>query len=104
MALNDSTETETIHPGPPPGLLRLVKILGVVMVLLFLLLIGGIIWKATNRPPPPPPAEVVVQLGIDPASIRHMALEGGQLALSTDTEIIVIDLKTRKPILRSFKP
>jgi hypothetical protein len=102
--MSDSTETQPVHPGPPPGLLRLVKVLGVVMILLFLALIGGIIWKATHRPPPPPAADVVVPLGVDPASVRHMQLDGDTMALVTDTEIMVIDLKQRKVTLRSFKP
>ena len=101
---SDSTETQPVHPGPPPGLLRLVKVLGAVMVLLFVVLIGGIIWKATNRPPPPPAADVVVDLGIDPSSIRHLSLEGGLLAISTDKELLVIDIKSRKVTFRSFKP
>jgi hypothetical protein len=100
----DSTGTEPVHPGPPPGLLRLVKVLGVVMVLLFLALIAGIIWKATRKPPPPVAQDVVVDLGIDPAAIRHMEMEGGNLAVSTDKELLVIDLKTRKITLRAFKP
>jgi hypothetical protein len=100
----DSTETQPVHPGPPPGLLRLVKVLGVVMVLLFLALIAGIIWKATRKPAPPAAVDVVVDLGIDPASIRHMSLEGGNLAVSTEKELMVIDLKSRKVTLRAFKP
>jgi hypothetical protein len=101
---SDSTEMPPVHPGPPPGLLRLVKILGAVMILLFVILIGGIIWKATHKAPPPPAADVVVELGIDPASIRHMTMEGGNLAIATDKEIIIVDLKQRKVTLRSFKP
>jgi hypothetical protein len=101
---SDSTETPSVHPGPPPGLLKLVKVLGVVMILLFLALIGGIIWKATNRPPPPPMADVVVPLGINPGDIRHLELDGDKMVVSTNTELIVFDLKQRKIILRSFKP
>jgi hypothetical protein len=101
---SDSTETPAVHPEPSPGLVRLVKVLGVVMVLLFLALIGGIIWKATHKAPPPPIADVVMDLGIDPGSIKQMALDGDTLALSTDKELVVIDLKRRKVTLRSFKP
>jgi hypothetical protein len=43
-------------------------------------------------------------LGIDPASIRHMALESGTLALATDKEVLVIDVAKHKVILRSGKP
>jgi hypothetical protein len=99
---SDSTELPPVHPGPPPGLLRLVKVLGAIMVLLFLALIVGIIWKATNRTVPVE-APVVVDFGIDPASIRHLSLDGGQLAITTDKEVLVIDVKSRKVILRSGK-
>ena len=101
---SDSTETEPVHPGPPPGLLRLVKIMGVVMVLLFLLLIAGIIWKATRPAPPPVAIDVVMELGIDPAAIHHMQIDGNTLVLATDKELLVVDLKSRKVTLRSFKP
>jgi hypothetical protein len=97
---SDSTEPTSVHPGPPPGLLRLVKVLGAIMVLLFLVLIAGIIWKATNRAVPVE-TPVTIDLGIDPASIRHLALDGGQLAITTDKEVLVIDVKTRKVLLRS---
>lgn len=99
----DSTEPTPVHAGPSPGLLRLVKALGIIMLLLFLALIAGIIWKATHKPPPPTPASVEMDLGLTPATIRHMTLEGGQLAIATDTEIVVIDVKTRQVILRSGK-
>jgi hypothetical protein len=99
----DSTEQSPVHAGPAPGLLRLVKVLGAVMVLLFVALIGGIIWKATHKPPPVSAQSVVVDLGLDPATIRHMTLNNGQLAIATDTEIMVIDVKTRTVILRSGK-
>jgi hypothetical protein len=100
----DSTETEPVHPGPPPGLLRLVKVLGVIMLLLFLALIGGIIWKAT-RPAVAPVEQIVLQdLGFDPATVRHLALDGNTLALTTDDEVVVIDLRARKVTLRAYKP
>jgi hypothetical protein len=101
---SDSTETPPVYPGPSAGLLRLVKIMGVVLVLLFLGLIGGIIWKATHKPPPPPVGDVTMDLGIDPASIRLMSLDGNTLALTTDKDVVVIDLAKRKVVLRSGKP
>jgi hypothetical protein len=101
---SDSTETQPVHPGPPPGLLRLVKALGAVMVLLFAVLIGGIIWKATHREPAPVAADVVMDLGIDPAAIRHVQLDGNSLVVVTDKELLVLDIRTRKVTLRSFKP
>jgi hypothetical protein len=101
---SDSTETPPVHQGPSLALLRLVKIMGVVLVLLFLGLIGGIIWKATHKPPAPPATDVIMDLGIDPASIRLMALDGNHLAITTDKDVIVIDVAKRKVVLRSHKP
>ena len=100
---SDSTDTPPVHQGPSLALLRLVKIMGVVLVLLFLGLIGGIIWKATHKVPAPV-TDVVMDLGIDPASIKHLAVDGNTLAIATDREIVVIDVAKRKIIMRSGKP
>jgi hypothetical protein len=100
---SDSTETPSVHPGPSKSLLRLVKVLGLVMALLFLALIGGIIWKATHKPAPDV-RDVVFDLGVDPASIRHLAVDGNTLAIATEREILVIDVAKRKIIMRSNKP
>lgn len=101
---SDSTGEAPIHPGPSKGLIFLVKAMGVVLVLLFLALIGGIIWKATHKSAPPPAADVVTDLGIDPASIRHLDMDGNHLAISTDKEVLVLDVKQRKILMRSQKP
>ena len=98
------TDPQAVYPGPPAGLVRLVKIMGAVLVLLFIILVAGLVWKATRKAPPPVVADVVMELGIDPGSIRHMELDGSNLVLSTDKELLVIDLKLRKVTLRSFKP
>ena len=101
---SDSTGESPVHPGPPKGLLFLVKALGVILLLLFLGLIGGIIWKATNKAPPSPATDVIMDLQIDPKAVSHMELNGNNLALTTDTEIVVIDVAKRKVLLRSTKP
>lgn len=101
---SDSTGDGPIHPAPPKGLLLLVKALGFILVLLFLGLIGGIIWKATHKVPPTPVVDVGMDLGVDPAAIRHMELNGNILALTTDQEIVVVDVAKRKILLRSKKP
>ncbi len=95
---SDSTETPDVHPGPSKGLLRLVKVLGLVMVLLFLALIGGIIWKATNKPKPAVPMPVT--LDFTGADVQHIALDGKNLAITSAHEIIVIDIATGKAVLR----
>jgi hypothetical protein len=96
-------ETEAVHPGPPPGLVRLVKVLGVIMILLFLALVGGIIWKSRQPATQPVMQDVVMELGLDPAAIKHMELSGNVLALSTDQELVVIDVRARKITLRAKK-
>ena len=102
---SDSTGEGTVHPGPSKGLIWLVKALGIILVLLFLALIGGIIWKATHKAPPAlVVVDVILDLGIDPASVRHMAIDGNYLALTTDQEILVIEIAKRKVTLRSRKP
>jgi hypothetical protein len=100
---SDSTEMPPVYPGPSAGLLRLVKIMGVVLVLLFLGLIGGIIWKATHRATPEV-QDVVFDLGLDPASITHLAVDGNTLAIATDRELVVVDVAKRKVVMRSGKP
>lgn len=88
------------QPAPPRALLRLVYIMGIVLVLLFLLLIGGLVWKAQTRKPAPAPADIAAELGIDPARIRLMDLDGNLLALTTDTELVVVDVIKQRILLR----
>ncbi len=105
---SDSTGEGPVHTevqaGQAKGLLLLVKVLGIIMLLLFVALVGGIIWKATHKAPTVPVADVVLDLGFDPASIRHFSLDGNTLAMATDKEILVVDIAKRKVILRSSKP
>jgi hypothetical protein len=101
---SDSTGTNPVHHGPSQErLLKLVKLLGIIMVLLFFALIAGIIWKATHRPPPAPATSVIMELGIDMASVKHMTLDGDRLALATDKELLVIDVRKREVLLRTSK-
>lgn len=101
---SDSTGEAPVHPGPSKGLIFLVKAMGVILVLLFLALIGGIVWKATHKTAAMPTAEnITLELGINPATIRNMALDGNMLAVTTDKELVVIDIKQRKVLLRSVK-
>lgn len=100
--MSNRVEDQIVQPKPPKALLRLVYIMGIILVLLFLTLIVGIIWKAQHRPPPPR-LEVPVELGIDPAKVRLMNFNGNLLALTTDTELVVIDVNKRQVILRSAR-
>ncbi len=95
---SDSTETPSVHQGQSAGLLRLVKIMGVVLVLLFLGLIGGIIWKATHKPAPV--LQAPLTLNFSGSDVKHMALDGNHLAITAEHEITVIDISTGKLLLK----
>ena len=98
---NDNTATETFEPtAGQKRLLRVVYAMGIALALLFIALIGGIIWKATQPKPVPPAVEQVQDLKLDPASIRHIALDGDRLAVTTDREVVVIDLRSKSVLLR----
>jgi hypothetical protein len=71
-----------------------------VFALLFLGLIGGLIWKAMKPKAPPPVVQTVQELGLAPADIRLMELDGDRLALTTSKELVVIDLKTKTVLMR----
>jgi hypothetical protein len=96
-----ANENEKYEPtAQQKKLLRLVYIMGVVFALLFLGLIGGLIWKAMKPKAPPPVVQSVQDLGIAPADIRLMELDGDRLALTTATELVVIDLKSKTVVMR----
>ena len=89
--------------GAPPVnrlLVFAVYFMGAVLVLLFLSLIGGIIYKIKNR--------VVVQEGTGlvelglPASsqVREAILTGDKLTINTGTEVFIVEVSTRKVLLR----
>ena len=80
-----------------PGLKFLelaVYIMGGLLVLMFVGLIGGIAYKLATRGQSPPPETRTMALGLDPGTlVGQMVLDGDRLALNTDTEIIVIDIR-----------
>jgi hypothetical protein len=84
----------------PKGLLRLVYILGIVLVLLFLALIGGIIWKANKPKPIAKPEDYAISLGLKAADVKNVALDSGQVLITTGQEIIVLDVTKKKILLR----
>jgi hypothetical protein len=103
MANLDSTDLGGNNENPqvdPKGLLKLVKILGMVLVLLFFALIGGIIWKASKPKPIVKAEDLAVSLGLNAADVKTVNLDGGQVLISTSTEIIVIDVAKKKILLR----
>ncbi len=85
-------------------MLATVYIMGVVLVLLFLGVIAGLYWKMKSRSVAVPPS-VSVDLGLSQSQIKQMILDNGRLAVTTDTELVVIDVPTRSVILRTpIKP
>lgn len=97
---NDNTP-ETFEPtAGQKKLLRVVYVMGLLLVLLFLALIGGIIWKATQPKPLPAPEALSMGLGLKAGDIKAVDVDGGTLAITTATELIVIDAARRKVLLR----
>jgi hypothetical protein len=106
-----ANENQKYEPTPQQKkLLRLVYIMGIVFVLLFLGLIGGLIWRASTSKSVPVAVPLEAELmnnvggaGFDPADIRQLDLDGDRLAITTSHALIVVDLKSRKILLRVQK-
>ena len=99
MTEKDDLQMEQLAAGELPAsaktMIRVVYIMGIVMVLLFLVLIGSVIWKSTHRQQAdngkPPP---VTDLGLPPGTVvQSMVLTGDRLAVSTGSEVIVVDIR-----------
>jgi predicted lipid-binding transport protein (Tim44 family) len=98
---NDNAPAETYEPtAGQKKLLRLVYIMGILLVLLFLGLIGGVIWKAMSPRTPAKPQELSMGLGLKAGDIRLMDVNGNTLALTTSSELIVVDVSKRRVLLR----
>jgi hypothetical protein len=83
----------------PKSLLRMVYIMGIVLVLLFLLFVGALIWKVSNGKAAPVPS-VDVDLGLQGTAVKHTELDNGQLLISTESELIVVDVSKKRIVLR----
>jgi hypothetical protein len=98
---NIEGDAETHAPtAQQKNLLRLVYIMGLVLVLLFLGLIGGVIWKSTRAKPVATAQSLAMDLGLSASGIRQTEMDGNFLAITTTTELVVIDLVKRKVLLR----
>ncbi len=74
--------------------------MGAVLVLLFLGLIVGIIYKIKNRVAAPE-GTGLVELGLPASSeVREATLTGDRLTVNTGAEVFVIELSSRKILLR----
>ena len=77
-----------------------VYFMGAILVLLFLGLIVGIIYKIKNRVMMPE-GTGLVELGL-PAdtSVREATLTGDRLTINTGAEVFIVEVSTRKVLLR----
>jgi hypothetical protein len=77
-----------------------VYFMGAVLVLLFLGLIGGIIYKIKNRVALPT-GTGLVELGLSAgAQVREAILTGDKLTINTGTEVFIVEVSSRKVLLR----
>lgn len=74
--------------------------MGAALVLLFLGLIGGIIYKIKNRVALPT-GTGLVELGLPAgAQVREAILTGDKLTINTGTEVFIVEVSSRKVLLR----
>ena len=82
-------------------LVRAVYIMGIMLVVMFLILIGGIILKIVNKPAKVEFAPAAIDLGLAPGeSVQAVNLDGDRLAITTGTEIIIVDIRKNAVISR----
>jgi hypothetical protein len=98
--MGDQNGPET--QAPPVNRLLVAAVYGMagLLVLMFLGVIGGIVYKFKQRSALPQGLGEL-SLGLPPASqIREAQLTGDKLTINTGTEVIVVEVSTRKVILR----
>lgn len=83
-------------------LIRLVAWLGVLLLLLLAALIAGIIYKASHKAQAPATiADVYLGVGLPPdAKFESAVLTGDRLTLNTGTLVYVIDVPSRRVLLK----
>jgi hypothetical protein len=95
-------QNSNMGEAPPVNrfLVWAVYFMGAILVLLFLGLIGGIIYKIKSRVMMPE-GTGLVELGL-PAdtSVREATLTGDRLTINTGTEVFIVEVSTRKVLLR----
>jgi hypothetical protein len=85
---------------PPKALLRLVYIMGIVLVLLFLGFIGAVIWKVKSPKKSAVAVTPEMELPLNGSKVVSSALQDGQLLVTTETEMIVIDVARKTVVLK----
>ena len=97
MSDNGEPLQTTDAPQAQPGLKYLelaVYIMGGLLVLMFIALVVGIVWKVTHKPPPQVPTTQQLNLGLPAgAELKTTQVDGDRLIITTNTEIVVVDLK-----------
>jgi hypothetical protein len=98
--MNDQNSNVGEVPPVNRFLVFAVYFMGAALVLLFLGLIGGIIYKIKNRVALPS-GTGLVELGL-PADtqVREAILTGDKLTINTGTEVIIVEVSSRKVLLR----
>jgi hypothetical protein len=95
---NMKTDGQEVQ-ATPKALLRLVYIMGIVLVLLFLGFIAAVIWKSSARK-----AAVAttpeIELGLQGAKVLSSTMQDGQLLVTTENELIVVDVGRKAIVLR----
>jgi hypothetical protein len=97
----DNQNSEVIE-APPVNrfLVWAVYFMGAILVLLFIGLIVGIIYKIKNRAIP---LEGIgqIELGLPSGTLaREATVTGDKLTVNTGSEVVVIDISSRKVLLR----
>jgi hypothetical protein len=98
--MDDQNSNGGVAPPVNRFLVFAVYFMGAALVLLFLGLIGGIIYKIKNRVTLPS-GTGLVELGL-PANteVREAILTGDKLTINTGTEVFIVEVSTRKVLLR----
>jgi hypothetical protein len=99
---NEINTNEQVVQPPPKALLRLVYIMGIVLVLLFLGFIAAVIWKGKAPKKPVSVGTPEMELPLNGSKVISSALQDGQLLITTENELIVVDV-ARKTILLKVK-
>jgi hypothetical protein len=95
-------QNSNVDAAPPVNrfLVFAVYFMGAALVLLFLGLIGGIIYKIKNRVALPS-GTGLVELGLPAATqVREAILTGDKLTINTGTEVFIVEVSSRKILLR----
>jgi hypothetical protein len=96
------TQNSDVSEAPPVNrfLVWAVYFMGAILILLFIGLIGGIIYKIKHRVIVPEGTSTI-ELGL-PANelVREATVSGDKLTINTGSEVVVVDVNTRKVLLR----